>query len=110
MILLNIYGFNWDQNVRARDSKTPDVSTSRIGTVATEAQFDSKYVSEGFDGGFKIQYVKAADGSELTHVINSTMMRIDLPQPLASGETFQFSIKWWYNINNYVDQGGSFWI
>ncbi len=34
------------------------------------------------------------------------MMRINLPKPLASGETFEFKIKWWYNINNHRTQGG----
>jgi hypothetical protein len=34
------------------------------------------------------------------------MMRIDLDKPLAPGAKVSFSIKWWYNINNYVEQGG----
>jgi hypothetical protein len=32
-----------------------------------------------------------------------TMMRVDLPQPLKSGDQFKFSIKWWYNVNNHVE-------
>ncbi len=34
------------------------------------------------------------------------MMRIDLPKPLKHGEKFTFSVKWWYNINNYMVEGG----
>ena len=30
------------------------------------------------------------------------MMRIDLPEPLEAGESFTFSVKWWYNINNHI--------
>ena len=37
---------------------------------------------ENFDGGFKIAAVKGAGGQSLKYVINRTMMRIDLPQPL----------------------------
>ena len=33
-------------------------------------------------------------------------MRINLDTPLASGEKFQFKIKWWYNINNHRTDGG----
>lgn len=33
-------------------------------------------------------------------------MRIELPKPLAHGEKFVFSVKWWYNINNYMKDGG----
>ena len=44
--------------------------------------------------------------TDLSHTINQTMMRINLAQPLASGEKFQFKIKWWYNINNHRTDGG----
>ena len=35
-----------------------------------------------------------------------TMMRVDLPRPLKSGDEFKFSIKRWYNINNHVEKRG----
>ena len=34
------------------------------------------------------------------------MMRIDLPEVLQSGEKVSFSIKWWYNIQDHVNQDG----
>src|SRR5690606_10549944 len=44
----------------------------------------------------------------LSYTINQTMMRINLPTPLKPNEKVSFSIKWWYNINNYrVDSGRS---
>ena len=39
-----------------------------------------------FDGGFKIESVKNIDGTNLSHTINQTMMRINLDTPLASGD------------------------
>ena len=33
-------------------------------------------------------------------------MRINLATPLKPGAKFSFSIKWWYNINNYRQDGG----
>ena len=95
-----------DQNMRAADSKTPDIRETRVSAATSLERFDTQYVQEPFDGGFKIQYVKDAAGKDLPHMINRTMMRIELPKPLAKGEQFEFSIKWWYNINNYVEQGG----
>ena len=50
--------------------------------------------------------MKYADGRDLSHTINQTMMRINLPIPLAPGETFNFQIKWWYNVNDYFNEGG----
>ncbi len=66
----------------------------------------TNYIGKTFDGGFKIQEVKDTNGNPLPHVINRTMMRVEIPKPLDSGEKFSFSIKWWYNINDHVNQGG----
>ena len=59
-----------------------------------------------FDGGFKIEYVKDQSNKELTHIINETMMRIDLPKPLKEGQSFSFKIKYSYNINDRMKIGG----
>ncbi|WP_343330266.1 M1 family metallopeptidase [Polaribacter staleyi] len=95
-----------DQNMRAKDSKTPDIQPNKIAKSISKTQFESTYDSEPFDGGFKITSVTNTNGSNLSHTINQTMMRINLPKPLASGETFSFKINWWYNINNHRTQGG----
>lgn len=95
-----------DQNVRASDSKTPDISSGKIPKKLSKNRFDRAFPEESFDGGFKITSVSNADGSKLSYTINQTMMRINLLKPLASGETFKFSINWWYNINNHRTLGG----
>ncbi|WP_298767388.1 M1 family metallopeptidase [uncultured Polaribacter sp.] len=95
-----------DQNMRAADSKTPDIQPNRIPNKTSKDRFNAAYIADAFDGGFKIEGVTNLDGSNLSHTINQTMMRINLAKPLASGEKFQFKIKWWYNINNHRTQGG----
>ena len=50
------------------------------------------------DWGFHITEVKDARGADMTYTINQTMMRIDIPTALKSGEQMSFAIKWWYNI------------
>jgi hypothetical protein len=74
--------------------------------VVPAQSFSRKYLEEDFDGGFNIEYVVDALGKPVPHTINQTMMRIELPKPLKKGEKFVFSIKWWYNINNYLVDGG----
>ncbi|MCS0807599.1 M1 family metallopeptidase [Massilia agilis] len=59
-----------------------------------------------FDGGFNIKSVKDASGRPLHYVINRTMMRIDLPQPVKPGAKVAFSIEWSYNINEQKVLGG----
>ncbi len=95
-----------DQNMRAADSKTPDISPTRIRTKMSKGRYERAFPEEKFDGGFNIMSVTNTDGSDLSYTINQTMMRINLTEPLASGATFEFNISWWYNINNHRTQGG----
>tara|TARA_R110001583_G_scaffold10179_4_gene47337 strand:+ start:1728 stop:4001 length:2274 start_codon:yes stop_codon:yes gene_type:complete len=93
-----------DQNKRAPDSKTPDISGGGPSALYSPAKFIKNFMGKPFQGGFNIDHVKDANGKEINYMINSTMMRINLPQPLAGGATFVFNIKWWYNINNYREE------
>ncbi|WP_435133729.1 M1 family metallopeptidase [Formosa sp. A9] len=95
-----------DQNMRAKDSKTPLIEGGGVSQAQQPAGFVSDYMKEPFDGGFNIEEVKDTKGNALAHTINRTMMRVELPTPLKSGEKFSFSIKWWYNINNHVEGRG----
>lgn len=58
-----------------------------------------------FPGGYDIRRVEGADGAALDHRIVETMMRVDLPQPLASGESFTFEVDWSYVINDSLKLG-----
>ena len=97
-----------DQNVRAKDTKTPDITPSNKIPEKLNKRWYNAMFSEPFDGGFNIMSVKNLDGSDLSHTINQTMMRINLEKPIASGEKFEFKISWWYNINNHrINRGRS---
>ncbi|MBT8377406.1 MAG: M1 family metallopeptidase, partial [Bacteroidia bacterium] len=95
-----------DQNVRAKDSKTPLISDDGAQQVDRPSGFVNKYMEEPFDGGFNIEAVTDVDGKPLPHMINRTMMRVELPKAMGTGDKFSFSIKWWYNINDHVNDGG----
>ncbi|MCZ4318052.1 M1 family metallopeptidase [Aequorivita viscosa] len=91
-----------DQNVRAKDSKSPLIESSSAVPADMAGSFVENYMGNAFDGGFNILEVKDAKGNPLKHTINQTMMRVDMPTTLKPGEKFVFSIKWWYNINDHV--------
>lgn len=97
-----------DQNVRARDSKSPLIEPSGANPAMQTSSFVNEFMGEGFDGGFKIDYVRDSKGKALPHTINRTMMRVEMPEDLAPGKSFEFSIKWWYNIPDHtVDRARS---
>lgn len=95
-----------DQNEKARNSNSPLVENSKTDPAISAQTFSRKYLEEDFDGGFRIEYVKDAQGNPMKYTINQTMMRIELPKVLQHKEKITFSIKWWYNINNYILDGG----
>lgn len=97
-----------DQNVRAKDSKTPDTKANKMKPMYSVEKLNQEF-NHLFDGGFNItevHYFKNKKRIALPYKINQTMMRIDLPRPLKPGQKFKFSIKWWYHINNYYIDGG----
>ena len=96
-----------DQNMRAPDSKTPLAKSESLGSSYERPEtFAKNNLKKPSDFGFKIEEVKNIDGSSLSYMINRTMMRINLPEPLAPGTSFKFKIKWNYLINNSVKDGG----
>ncbi|TRW26534.1 M1 family metallopeptidase [Flavobacterium zepuense] len=95
-----------DQNQHAADSPSKLIDSQKMNPAYNASGFTREYMEQEFDGGFKLEYVKDAAGKPMKYTVNQTMMRIDLPTPLKHGEQLSFSIKWWYNINNYQIVGG----
>ena len=95
-----------DQNIRKKDSPSLIRDGDGVSLAYDPSGFTNKFINEPFDGGFNIEYVKDVNGKALTFFINQTMMRIDLPEVLKSGEKVSFSLKWWYNIQDHVNQDG----
>jgi hypothetical protein len=96
-----------DQNIARRDSQTPLIDSQTMPQATSVENFAKTYMGKGFDGGFNLEYVKDEKGNGMKYTVNNTMMRIDLPKPLKKGEKVVFSIKWWYNINDYMKDGGN---
>jgi hypothetical protein len=95
-----------DQNQAAKNSQSPLVENEKMEQVLPVAKFANEYLKQGLDRGFNIEYIKDAKGNPMSYTVNQTMMRINLATPMKPGTTLSFSIKWWYNINNYQQDGG----
>lgn len=87
-----------DQNLFAQDSNTPKVSSSAVRDSVATKTIAGQLGLYDFDGGFKIKSIKDASGKAMPYLINATMMRVDLAQPLKSGEKVAFTIDWSFNI------------
>ncbi len=89
-----------DQNIFAPNSDAQITRTDAIGN-----RMDANYLqrlNSNFQGGYAIDWVKDKNSKDLPFTINKTMMRVDLPAPLKSKESFTFKIKWSYNINDGI--------
>ena len=95
-----------DQDIREKDAPALEKNGSGVSPLTRVASFATKNMKDPFEGGFNIEYVRDSNGKSLKTITNQTMMRVDLPAPLKSGQKFVFSIKWWYNINDHVNDGG----
>ena len=98
-----------DQNIRASDSNTPLTETSTLKDSVPASVLQVQVLNEADSGGgFKIEAVQDEQGNALPYVINKTMMKVMLPQPLNPEEQLTFGVKWSYNINDrMIDHGRS---
>lgn len=100
-------GYLWiqlDQNVLETGGIAKETRPAKMlksGHVKTIERINTDY-----DAGFKINSVELPTGEPLEYTIVETMMRIELPNPLQSGEQFQFKIDWWFNVMDRAKVGG----
>ncbi|HNR73599.1 MAG TPA: M1 family metallopeptidase [Cyclobacteriaceae bacterium] len=95
-----ILRFLWlqlDQNNLSKDNITSMTETNRVRDSIPAKFFPLADDTYGYDGGFKIKSVKdAATGKDLPYIINFTMMRVDIPTPMKTGDRYAFVVEWSY--------------
>jgi hypothetical protein len=76
--------------------------------VLTYGSIARHQLAKDIDYGYEIGRVIDSRGRPLAHTIVGTMMRIDLREPLASGQRISFSVDWSFNIVHHdrVDSSG----
>lgn len=95
-----------DQNRMKRDSAYKMTSTAPSQDKVTFNSFRTLVKSPVFDGGYEITKVTASNGKPLHYIINGTMMRIDLPKPLAPDDSVEINIDWHYQLHEQKVLGG----
>ncbi|MFN3784062.1 MAG: M1 family metallopeptidase [Spirosomataceae bacterium] len=87
----------------AQVSKASSINPERGAPASTLRGLDGKTAR---DFGFEVTATKDAQGKNLKTTINETMMRIDLPSPLLTGQSFVFQIDWAFNITDVNRERG----
>ena len=103
-------GYLWlqlDANVFAKDSDNrATASTPRASAGGNPLDkfpyrsLETMLLGETYDSSLRISAVTDTAGTALAHTIVKTMMRIDLPRPLAPGGKTSFGVAWSYTVNN----------
>ncbi len=83
--------------LNAAASPTPSISLSQLRRL--QALDDTAY-------GYRLGEVLDERGEPLEATVVDTLMRIDLPRPLRSGQSVRFSLDWSYNLVDHAAVGG----
>ena len=86
-----------EQNIFSKNSITYQLNQPPLH-FAGGAVFD--FTGKGFIGGITIDRF-AAGGKALTRFEDGTMMRVDLPAPLAPGAATDFDVAWHFTVPPY---------
>jgi hypothetical protein len=95
-----------DQNNLSNGNMTDKTETNAVRDSVPARWFPLSSDTYGYEGGFKIKSVKdAVTGKDLPFLVNYTMLRVDLPTPLKSGDKFGFKVEWSYTEKDRMKFG-----
>jgi hypothetical protein len=92
-----------DQNYQSHNADSAIVPNSRRGPNLeriTYGALDRLLYKETYDGEMTVSAVTDAAGHPLPFTIVKTMMRVDLPAPLAPGASCVFKVEWNFPVND----------
>jgi hypothetical protein len=92
-----------DQNYLSHNADSRAAPNIKRGVDLAKFSYpalDRLLAYEDYDGEMKISKLTDAEGKALPHAVVKTMLRLDLPEPLAPGADFVFKIAWSYPIND----------
>ncbi|WP_316832355.1 M1 family metallopeptidase [Pedobacter aquatilis] len=95
-----------DENEHSTNKSANYQDATKMPATGTTQSIDN--LSSKENNGFGINIVKLTDatGKKLSYTVNKTMMRIDLPVALRTGQKFIFNIDWNYKITDRMTVGG----
>lgn len=86
--------FHADSAARLTETASQEEGQDKL----TYAELARQQQHSDVDHGYVIGRVVDARGDDMKYTIVDTMMRIDLPEPLATGQRASFSVDWSFNI------------
>ena len=95
---LNYLWLQLDQNRFRPDSENLSSATAPSLQKLSYKALKSMLDRATFEGGYEIKSVTDGEDKPLDHTIVRTMMRVDLPEPLASGASTILKVAWEHNI------------
>ncbi|MDB5018126.1 MAG: hypothetical protein JWQ84_2958 [Mucilaginibacter sp.] len=96
-----------DENQHNNFNNANYQNSSLMPKVAGTTQLERAELAKEDNGfGDKILSITDVLGKPLPYVINKTMMRVDLPVALKSGQHMVFNVKWNYKISDRLTLGG----
>jgi Peptidase family M1 domain len=99
--------FQLDENVQSSVNNANYQTSNRLPGQMTDRQIDRMEESKS-DNGFGFNILKLTDvaGTSLQHLINKTMMRVELPVALKPGQKYVMKLDWNYRISDRLVRGG----
>ncbi len=89
-----------EQNVNKKENEDFGTINNSLkdGINTRQMQFLTRTID--FPAGYTIKYIKDSNGKPIKSLVNNTMMKVLLDEPLKSGNTLTFSIGWSYPITD----------
>jgi len=96
-----------DENEHSNLRNSGYEDSSVLPKYSTSNAIDKSEISDTDNGnGVSIAKITDATGKNLKYTVNKTMMRVEIPVPLKSGQQFVFNVNWTYKITDRMVEGG----
>ncbi len=93
-----------DENQHSPENDNQYFDPSSIKPVMSEKDLRNLEPARGKEKfGHKIEAVTDANGKPLQYMINQTVMRVELPEPLKPGMSFSFRVDWHYYLVDRIE-------
>jgi hypothetical protein len=97
---LNYLWIQLEQNVNKKENEDFGSIKNEVKDLITTRKMQFLTRAIDFPAGYSIKHVKDAKNVNLKTMVNNTMMKVKLNEPLNAGEQVKFSIAWSYPITD----------
>jgi hypothetical protein len=95
-----------DENEHSTDKSANYQDATKMPATGTTKNLDQLSATGNNGYGINITKLTDATGKNLKYTVNKTMMRVDLPVALKTGQKLIFNIDWNYKITDRMSVGG----